>query len=169
MSSISCLLTNLDCCSSQIGFTYKGKRRYKSLIGGCLTIMCFIVIMAIIIAYMVKYFTRAEKTIFYQEKKDLLNLFKKIKEIEIMQRLYLQNQQVLSESILQKLKEEEIFVNENCTLVSSSSVGQSESKNKTALLSGLALSPIKKKKISKFITNTLKEVNNKLLDIKGKS
>ena len=87
---------------------------------------------------------------------------------EIMQRLYPQNQQVLSESILQKLKEEEIFVNENCTLVSSSSVGQSESKNKTALLSGLALSPIKKKKISKFITNTLKEVNNKLLDIKGK-
>ena len=134
MSSISCLLTNLDCCSSQIGFTYKGKRRYKSLIGGCLTIMCFIVIMAI-----------------------------------IMQRLYPQNQQVLSESILQKLKEEEIFVNENCTLVSSSSVGQSESKNKTALLSGLALSPIKKNKISKFITNTLKEVNNKLLDIKGKS
>ena len=88
---------------------------------------------------------------------------------EIMQRLYPQNQQVLSESILQRLKEEEIFVNENCTLVSSSSVGQSESKNKTALLSGLALSPIKKKKISKFITNTLKEVNNKLLDIKGKS
>ena len=125
--------------------------------------------MAIIIAYMVKYFTRAEKTIFYQDKKDLLNLFKKIKEIEIMQRLYLQNQQVLSESILQKLKEEEIFVNENCTLVSSSSVGQSESKNKTALPSGLSLSPIKKKKISKFITNTLKEVNNKLLDIKGKS
>ena len=87
-----------------------------------------------------------------------------------MQRLYLQNQQVLSESILQKLKEEEIFVNENCTLVSSSSVGQqSESKNKTALLSGLALSPIKKKKISKFITSTLKELNNKLLDINGKS
>ena len=71
MSSISCLVTNLDCCSSQIGFTYKGKRRYKSLIGGCLTIICFIVIMAIIIAYMVKYFTRAEKTIFYQDKKDL--------------------------------------------------------------------------------------------------
>ena len=70
---------------------------------------------------------------------------------EIMQRLYLQNQQVLSESILQKLKEEEIFVNENCTLVSSSSVGQSGSKNKTALLSGLALSPIKKKKISLFL------------------
>ena len=41
MSSISCLVTNLDCCSSQIGFTYKGKRRYKSLIGGCLTIICF--------------------------------------------------------------------------------------------------------------------------------
>lgn len=51
MSSISFypFIKSFDCCSSTIGFTYNGKRRYKSFFGGILTILCLLIIVGIII------------------------------------------------------------------------------------------------------------------------
>ena len=70
MSSISFypFIKSFDCCSSTIGFTYNGKRRYKSFFGGILTILCLLIIVGIIIAYSIQYFGKYEKQIYYQDK-----------------------------------------------------------------------------------------------------
>ena len=70
MSSFSFypLITSFDCCSSTIGFTYNGKRRYRAFFGGILTIICLLIIIDIIFAYSIQYFGKYEKQVFYQDK-----------------------------------------------------------------------------------------------------
>ena len=73
MSSISShlisLITDFDCSSSIVGITYHGRRRYKSFLGGVLTVQSMISITVITIIYLVKYFGKQDKQIVYQDEK----------------------------------------------------------------------------------------------------
>ena len=73
MSSISshivALVTDFDCSSSIVGITYRGRRRYKSLIGGVLTLLSIVSITVITLIYLVKYFSKQNKQIVYQDEK----------------------------------------------------------------------------------------------------
>lgn len=57
---------------------------------------------------------------------DLLNLFKKIKDIEIMQKIFMKNQKSITDSIVKRNKEEEIY-----------------HRDESMIVSNLALSPIR--------------------------
>lgn len=62
-------LRNIDFCFSIVGLNYKGNHRYKSWVGGILSIMVFIIFISIVAYYLVSFFERKTPKMSFQNLK----------------------------------------------------------------------------------------------------